>query len=231
VASIIPGSIVIDIRGKVGPLHYSRGPAGPIVCETGNFTAGWDQTIPQLQCVAALRLLSRAWSTLLSQVERDAWTEYDRLHPRQNKFGRPLQPRGYWCWLKHNLYFARLYEAPLTPTPPTADPLAMPLLHGILNIPANIMTFRYLNMYPETPPATLHAYVRRGRETSQGCMYQTNRFTHAGDVTFTWNDPYWTADVPWPGTLTAGRRYWYRVTFQDWQTYAISRPIIQFADT
>jgi len=123
-AIIKPGSLVADIRGKVGDNVYSRNHAGNIVRSVGT----WEQPEagPLVDCQDALELCSKAWSGTLSQTQRDAWRVYGQLYPGSNRWGESRPRTGLQAFVKANFIRARLDLAIAFLDAPSGPPLIRP---------------------------------------------------------------------------------------------------------
>jgi hypothetical protein len=125
-AIIQPGSLIADIRGKCGDNVYSRNHAGAIVRSVGT----WEQPEagPLVDCQAALELVSKAWSSDLSQARRDAWTMYGQLYPGCNRWGESRPRGGLQCFVRANFIRARLDLAVAFLDAPPSPPLHRPTI-------------------------------------------------------------------------------------------------------
>jgi len=125
-AVIKPGSLVADIRGKVGDNVFSRGQGGASVRSVGT----WNQPDTDAQQLTRLILetLAQAWSDLLSEPNRNAWRTYAHRHPRPNRWGTPTQTSGYLAFIRGNFHAYRQAAAIVFPSAPTAPPLHPPHL-------------------------------------------------------------------------------------------------------
>lgn len=112
------GSVVSDIRGKVGDEVYSRGPGGLQVRSVGTWTQ--PNTQRQIDCRTIAKKLAVAWSGLLSQVQRDAWRAYAVQWPRVNRWGEPLNIGGYQAFFRACAYYFRA-EGDLNPANPVTN--------------------------------------------------------------------------------------------------------------
>ena len=119
------GSIVADIRGKVGDEIYSRGPGGITVRSPGTWTQ--PDTDDQLAARAVITALSQAWSATLTNAQRSAWRQYARTHPRPNRWGIPNNTSGYNRFIRINAYEYRRTQALAYTTPPIAADLHPPV--------------------------------------------------------------------------------------------------------
>jgi len=104
-AIIKPGSLIADIRGKCGDNVFSRNHAGNIVRSAGT----WEQPAegPIQDARDAIELVSQAWSSALTDAQRDTWRQYGRLYPGCNRWGESRPTTGFNAFVRHNLIPAR----------------------------------------------------------------------------------------------------------------------------
>jgi len=123
-AVIKTGSIVADIRGKIGDEVYTRGQGGAAVRSIGT----WAQPDTDLQLAvrAIMVTLSGAWSSTLSEDQREQWRAYAHANPRPNRWGTLTQTSGYLAFVRHNFHAYREASTIIFPDAPTAPPLYPP---------------------------------------------------------------------------------------------------------
>lgn len=125
-AVIKTGSTVADIRGKVGDNVYTRGQGGATIRSVGTWTQ--PNTVSQVEVRVILATLSDAWSSSLTEDQRENWRSYAGQHPRPDRWGGLNQTSGYLAFIRHNFHAYREAEALVFPNAPTAAPLHVPTL-------------------------------------------------------------------------------------------------------
>jgi hypothetical protein len=119
------GSFVTNIKGKVGG-HYFKGSLGGAVVQSTGLTGRTSHTynpsssrgITQSgqHVSAVLLIVVRSWKNVTA-VNRAAWQAAAPNFPTVNKFGVPVKPSGYHCYVHIN--FARVSNnLTLLSTPP-----------------------------------------------------------------------------------------------------------------
>ncbi len=97
------GSVVSDIRGKVGEEIYSRGPGGLQVRSVGSWVQ--PDTQRQIDQRTICAKLAVAWSGLLSEDQRAGWRAYAKQWPRVNRWGEPMNIGGYQAFFRACAYY------------------------------------------------------------------------------------------------------------------------------
>jgi hypothetical protein len=104
------GSVVTNIKGKVGG-HYFKGSLGGAALQSTGLTGrtGHNQypsssrgiTQSGQKVSAVLLIVVRSWKSV-SAVNRAAWQAAAPNFPTVNKFGVPVKPSGYHCYVHIN---------------------------------------------------------------------------------------------------------------------------------
>lgn len=176
-ANIRAGSLVVDIRGRVGTEIYSRNSAGPIVRSAGSWVQ--PDTQRQLDARAVITALSQAWSGTLSDAQRKTWRTYGRQWPRPNKFGEVTITNGYLAFIRCNALHYRQYTALGFLVAPPAGPIHPPTFTfdvdageaGSLTLPPT----NYL-----TPRADLRLFLHGGQQVNPGVDYFSGPWRYIG---------------------------------------------------
>lgn len=123
-AVIKAGALIADIRGKVGTNVFSRNQGGAIVRDLGT----WAQpdTDAQTECRNTLEDLAVAWSSTLTEAQREAWRTYAVTNPRPNRWGVRSLTNGYVTFIRHNFHSYLDTSALQFPTAPTAGGIHPP---------------------------------------------------------------------------------------------------------
>jgi len=137
------GSLIADIRGKVGDVVYSRGQGGPIARCIGLIDS--EDTDARHAMRDNLIAVAQAWSDTLSAAQRSAWSSYAGSHARPNRWGTPTNPGGYLTYMRHNLHAYRATGSLQFPDAPTAAPLHIPVLVILLRTSARVTVAGTLN--------------------------------------------------------------------------------------
>ena len=120
------GALFADIRGPVGELTFSRGQTGQTIRQR---TSGNQPHTPdQDDARAALGLCAIAWSSSLTERERQTWRSYANTNPRPGRWHRNAITSGYLAFIRHNVLYARVNLCLLRTNAPTAPPIHPPIL-------------------------------------------------------------------------------------------------------
>ena len=99
-ALIKPGPLVSDIRGSIGGSVFARNAGGLYV---RNRVAPLNpQSTRQTQVRSNLSSLSNAWSTALTQAQRDGWNQYASQVPLFNALGEQRFVSGLAMYVRAN---------------------------------------------------------------------------------------------------------------------------------
>jgi len=120
------GGGILDARGSIGGQTASRNRFGNYL--RARITPVNPQSSRQNVVRAIVQLLSQAWSTILTQVQRDAWEVYAGNIVRQNKLGAQIFLTGFNHYIRSNTPIlqasgTRIDAGPTTLTLPPGDPL------------------------------------------------------------------------------------------------------------
>ena len=114
-AVIIHGTGISDARGKVGGVVFSRSPAGAIL-RTRVKPCNPATTIQNVRR-GFVAYLTRAWSSVLTAIQRSAWNDYAAGTPMTNKLGQSILLSGLSMFLRTNSLL-KLAGAPLRTAAP-----------------------------------------------------------------------------------------------------------------
>jgi len=123
-AIIKAGSLVADIRGKVGTNVFSRNQGGAIVRDVGTWVQPDNEN--QVAIRDAIEALSKAWSSTLTVSQRATWKNYAATNPRPNRWGTNSLVNGYSTFLRHNFHSYVDKEALQFASAPTSNPIHPP---------------------------------------------------------------------------------------------------------
>ena len=101
-AVIVPGPIIADIRGKVGSNTFSRNQGGLYV----KANPVWEQPPSEYRDFTqeCLKAVAKAWSTHLTEDQRETWRRYARSNPRPNRWGIRSLHNGYAFFVRGNFF-------------------------------------------------------------------------------------------------------------------------------
>ena len=205
-----PGALAADVRGKLGEMIFTRGQGGPTIRSLGT----WDQpdTNAQLETRAALGNLAAAWSTVLTEHQRDTWRSYANTNPRPNRWGTPTQTSGYLCFIRHNFHAYLDTDDLAFPAAPTAPPIHPPQLDISINRTTLIASITLPPANYPTPTVDLTLYVYSGIPINAGRSYYSGPWRHLVTITppdaatsqviqlpWTWPDHATPPAYTWPG--------------------------------
>lgn len=202
-AVIKPGSIVADIRGRVGDNVFTRTQGGATVRSVGSWVQ--PDSDPQVLCRDTIEALSIGWSSTLTAAQRSAWKSYAELYPRPNRWGTLTQSSGYLAYIRHNAYAARTdggipyHDAPSAPPlhPPelalTVQPSGAIVVTGTLD-PNVIGTY--------LPTGTYNNHPYWSGTVPAGTWYISRGFSNwlLSDVIGSHGPAWWIANGPAPYT-------------------------------
>ena len=120
------GGGVQDIRGSIGGTVFSRNRFGNYI--RSRITPVNPASSRQNVIRAAIQNLSQRWSTVLTQLERDAWEVYAAAIVRQNALGAQIKLTGFNMFIRSNSIRSQSADTvidvgPTTLTLPPGDPL------------------------------------------------------------------------------------------------------------
>lgn len=198
-AGIIPGSLAADLTGSVADVTFLRTRGGLAVRERVFPTQ--TPSVPRDEVQDALRKVSRSWSTILSEVERDAWRTYSAIWPGPDRFGHPKNKSGYNQFVKSNLAFWYWFGSLGFRSAPPRGPAHLPTFNFSCSAASEkISTELPPTSYP-IPEEGMVLYAYAGEILSPGVGYYSgpylaldyNRFTSGAWEKFPWEVP-----CPWP---------------------------------
>jgi len=108
VGTVRLGSVVADIRGSIGDETYARNPAGLYV--RARTTPVDNNTLAQQAARAAWKACGEAWSTVLSESDRNLWRMYARQWTMPNRWGVPRNISGLAWFMRTNVYAYRQFR-------------------------------------------------------------------------------------------------------------------------
>ena len=119
------GPAVADIRGSIGGTVFSRNRFGNHI--RARITPVNPQSTRQNLVRSIIQLLAQAWSTVLTQPQRDAWEVYASNIVRQNALGAQIFLTGFNHYIRSNSPIlqalgTRVDAGPTTLTLPPGDP-------------------------------------------------------------------------------------------------------------
>jgi hypothetical protein len=120
------GALVADIRGKVGTNVFSRNQGGAIVRDLGSWVQPDNEA--QQACRDTIEALSKAWSSTLTESERQSWRSYAATNPRPNRWGTAGMTNGYCAFIRHNFQWGVPDPEPTFLKAPTSGPIHPPVI-------------------------------------------------------------------------------------------------------
>ena len=228
-ATLRTGSVVADIRGKVGNEVYSRNHYGAFV----RSVAEWIQpnTQRQLDARDVMIFVGPAWSSTLTEQQRNDWRSYAQQHPRPNRWGEYIQTSGYNNFVRTNSYRYRDAQAIDFPDAPTSPPLHPPTFTFTADVLADTITITLPPANYDPPWAQLRLFLFAGKPVSQGRNFFNAPWRYAASNLFnaTWTTDPWTLASPWP--IDAGKRMWCYLVAQHATEGQLSNPARAQHDT
>ncbi len=223
-ASIVPGSLVGDIRGSVGTETYARNRGGLYV-RTRAGPAG-PPNPNQIAITNAMTALSQAWSTTLTETQRQSWIQYARQFPRPNRWGEPTNTTGYNRFIAVNFPEQVRTLGLFRTTAPTAPPLPAP----VFSFSAAWDDEQILIDTPFVPAlpndSSFRAYFYTGADVPIGVNFYASPWQYRDTntkINGVWTTDPWLIDDVIFTRFTASHR-WGRMRIQNTVTGSISTP-------
>ncbi len=94
------GGGILDARGSIGGQVFSRNRSGNYI--RARITPVNPRSARQNVIRAVVQFLAAAWSTVLTQTQRDAWEVYADNIVRQNKLGAQIKLTGFNHYIRSN---------------------------------------------------------------------------------------------------------------------------------
>lgn len=193
-AVIKPGSLVAEIRGKVGEHCFSRNRGGPYVRAIGIV----DQLGEGRQLVVwnALKILARGWGGELTEAQRERWDGIAASTYLPDRWGvfKPMRGKDLFIKCNFNWYQAepsiRFRDCPDDPVRACATfELRWACPEELIEVELP------LGNYP-TPAEGTFAFLYMGKAVSQTTNYYKGPWRLTGDNLFT--EGQWEEDPWWP---------------------------------
>jgi len=230
-ASILVGGIVIDVRGSVGPVTYTRSLAGLVAKSRSNPFQPESELKDAVQAIF-LEVIGK-WSGTLTEAQRNTWRLYGAKHPRPNKFGKRLIDGGYIHFCRCNFAAASLTTPLFFPSAPCDPPRPIPSVSVTATRTEGVssLTTTLAGFYPLTAGDAL--IVQVGKSTNSGVNYFSGPWQRAKD--FVWNGATWSPSLVafplqvWVGALAKlwVRAYIFNVATGARSTYTGASCIIE----
>jgi len=114
------------VSGSIGGITYSHNRGG--MYTRGRATPTNPNTAAQQTARSSFTTLASAWSSTLTQTQRDAWEDYAALTPVTDAFGEPLTLSGFQMYTRCNsprvrTGLPRVDDGPSTAGLPTFTPI------------------------------------------------------------------------------------------------------------
>lgn len=204
------GSVVSDIRGKIGDEVYGRNQGGIFIRERVDptQTASNERNLRQ----AAITAISRHWSGTLTELQRSDWRRYAATWPLPDRWGRPRCQSGFNHFLRSNVQHYRITDSVRFDTPPSEGPAHPPTFGLSASSATNLLSFSIPpGTYP-TPPTQLWLFAYQGHVVNPGKQYYSSPWRYSDfnvrQPTYWIKDP-WTMPSHW--TLVQGQRVFARM--------------------
>lgn len=231
-ASIVLGSIVADIRGKVGSEVYSRNSAGLYV----RAVPVWDQpdSDRQLACRAVITALSQAWSDTLTDDQRTDWRKYAHQFPTPNVWGNPVVTNGYLCFVRHNALYYRHFTSMGYADAPTLPPIHQAITTFVVHYDEGEVDVMLPARSTWTQPGYMTAYHFAGQPQNPGVSYYKAPFRYLGynwatasvwmdnPATYVYPPTNQAPPAPQWDNATEGQLCWFRTIVQSSSYVALS---------
>lgn len=172
-AKVNYGGVVMDARGKMNGLVYSKNKFGPFV--RTKVTPTNRNTAAQAQVRANFGELSKQWSSLLTAAERVDWTNLAQNYPRRDVFGNTKVLTGFNMFLSVNQILLQLGQTPHETAPIDQSITPIPTVAGVA-FTTSALTFS------QTAAAATDTvfYVFGSSQTNAGTVPPANRYRYIG---------------------------------------------------
>lgn len=206
-------AIVNDIRGSVGDLTFSRNQGGLYVRNRAGPPD--NPTQEQTDCRDAMSILSKYWSSDLTDQQRADWRSYAAQHPRPDQWGIPRLSNGYTSFVRHNFRFTRMTLPLVTfPDAPLQPPLSIPIQIMTASAGPDRVTISLNPANYDPPDEFLCLALSIGPQQDPGINFFNGPWV-LFSTTFWFG--FWSVD-PWTfalaNPLVQGKKVWARITAQ-----------------
>jgi len=204
------GSLVHDLRGSIAQQTFGRNQGGLFARE--RVMPHQDPSADRTQRKNAMTAISRAWSGILTEAQRQTWIEYGRKYLLPDRWGRPKAMSGICHFVRCNAQRYRVNPFITATTAPDEPPGPPPVFDFTADATANALTFDLGTFDYRGNPDELRIYWYAGHQCAAGRNFYNGPWRYVS-----WNmrdegawfyEP-WFATHPWG--LTEANRVWTRL--------------------
>lgn len=207
-AKVLFTAVVADMRGKLNGTVFSRNRGGSYTRTKSSPTN--PATIYQQNQRSVLAAYSSAWRGL-SQAQRDSWIAGASNFPYTDIFGSVKSLSGQQLYAKLNIMLVNTGNAAITTCPTPVSVPQVSITAAAAAAGAGTMT---VTISPTTIPAGYSLQIWATTQLSPGIAFATNKFRLLGKFTVTAGAAnIASAYISRFGSLTAGKKIFYRVVF------------------
>lgn len=198
-AVIKVGSLIADIRGKVGTNVFSRCQGGAIVRDVGSWVQ--PDNAAQGDVRDTIEALSKAWSSTLTEAQRESWRTYAHVNPRPNRWGTLTLTNGYAAFIRHNFHSYLDLSALQFASAPTSYGLHPPIVtvkvqqNGALSVTGSV-TPDCTGTYVPGGQYNSHPYWERADNAYHIWHHATGNWYWLSAVLGVTGANYWSATYP-----------------------------------
>lgn len=162
-ARFLPGPLISNISGSVGGQTFATGPGGLMVRQRSSPTQ--PQSPAQQAVRQSLSNVSKSWSDVLTDAQRQSWIDFAAANPIPGAFGEPMVLSGIGMYVRLNQQLVQ-GESAMISNPPLD--LVVPSITTLSCVPdATLGDFDVV--YTATPlPANVKLVVFATQSLSQG---------------------------------------------------------------
>lgn len=204
-AVIKAGSLIADIRGKVGTNVFSRGQGGATVRDVGSWVQPDNEA--QQSVRDTIEALSQAWSSTLTAADRKTWRSYAKTNPRPDQWGTRNLTNGYSAFVRHNFHSYQDTSVLQFNDAPTSNPIHPPAITLKVQQKAAIIIVGAIS------PAVDGTYIPDGQYDNHPCWRCTAT---------TWEIWWSSSDLAWelsPGRGNLETQWWFTDTLDEGTWY------------
>lgn len=228
-AKVNYGGVVQDARGSQNGITYSRNGSGSYIRR--KVTPVNPKSARQQAVRQAFGLLSKQWSGLLTQAQRQAWTAFAAVNPVTDIFGLSIILSGIATYIRLNQVLKNIGAATELMPPPS---LAVPALATPLSMTATVAGGAItVTTGVQAAVANAEYYIFATPPLQPGINPNQNAYRFIGVVPSSASATTLLLGSLWGilfGTLIAGKNVWVAIAAVNTQTGAVT-PAVKLVAT
>lgn len=179
-ASVKYGTIVTELKGKIGGNVFQGGRAAPTLKKLWGYIRKQDQAQLSWNNIkrAEFAVVTQTWRTLTDE-QRTSWSAAAPSFPFYNKFGDSYTGTGYQLYMQCNLLYYVIHSEVLTVAPSVTE-----FPNGSLITMSELTPSRFTLHYPTAPGAGWYLDVQATAGFSPGANMGRGGYKKLGLKTF-----------------------------------------------